>query len=125
MDEHFVIAPVMSDDLSFYFDQARRDGVLCRDARAQYYAIFNDCGIAGFGAIVFGKKHDTIKSAYVFPNFRGLGLYRSLLIYRIDRCVSNIVVAHATRMSLPALMNSGFKPVTTYKNGITKMRLKK
>lgn len=120
-----MIVPVSAEALSCYLDQARRDGVLCRDARAQYYAIFNHCGIAGFGAIVFGKKYDTLKSAYVLPNFRGSGLYRSLLIYRIDRCLSNIVVAHATRMSLLALMNAGFEPVTTYKNGITKMRLKK
>jgi GNAT superfamily N-acetyltransferase len=125
VDGHPVIVPVSAQALSCYLDQARREGVLCRDARAQYYACFEAGDIAGFGAIVFGKRHDTLKSAYVLPHFRGRGFYKLLLGYRIERCLSSVVVAHATRMSLPVLMGVGFEPVARYKNGVTKMRLKK
>jgi hypothetical protein len=99
------------------------------EGKTKYVGVYNYHHIVGFaGWMVVGKKI-RYKSAYVFHNFRGKGLYRMLWDHR-ERVVSEYmkqhgmkeITAYCTKYSLPMFLKNGFKKESVNANGMTFVR---
>jgi GNAT superfamily N-acetyltransferase len=67
--------------------------------------------VVGFAAVKDSGKHKALCSAYVLPEYRGKGIYSTLLESRLKFIGDFPVKAIATPASVPALTKAGLKKI--------------
>lgn len=83
-----------------------------------WYIAYDHNQIAGFAGIKYGKTHAVLKRAYVYPAFRGRGVYRLLLQRRIEDILAlgvKRIKCTVTAMSEREFISRSFRVTKEYK----------
>ncbi|NLT52048.1 MAG: GNAT family N-acetyltransferase [Ignavibacteria bacterium] len=86
---------------------------------AKYYAYYFNNAIVGICAIIKNRK-TILKSAFVLPEFRGRGIYKEMVDYRINQLEypkDYPILASAYFKAAKHLIKIGFKVIKNYKKG--------
>lgn len=108
---------------SFILDAKKDDLIFCKNT--EYYGIYNNGILMGFGGILKYRKKVIFKSIYVIPKYRRQGIFKNLLTFLIKTALNNginIGEANCTQMSINELKNRGFIEVKKYNNGVIKVK---
>lgn len=101
--------------------EAEKSGLyFCKSTKM--YGIFIDNELAGYAGLILKKDKAVLKNAFIFNQFRGKGLYKKLIDFRIQVTKDKKVIeATCTKMSINEYLKRGFKIVQEYKH-YTKVR---
>lgn len=78
--------------------------------------------LLGFSGYENKNQVFILKRAYVFPEYRGFGIYKQMIDFRIRKAIElgvNVVQCTATRMSMREFEKRGFKAIKNYKKFVT------
>lgn len=95
--------------------EAEKSGLhFCKSTKI--YGIFIDNELAGYAGLILKKDKAIFKNAFIFKGFRGSGLFKKLIDFRIEATKDKkIIEATCTKMSLNEYLKRGFKIVQEYK----------
>jgi hypothetical protein len=95
--------------------------------RAELFLIIINGVVAGCCGLLIKKGGTCLfKTDYILPEFRGIGLHRHTLTYRIAYCYqikATAIIANCTKMSVKNYLTFGFVPTKFFRNGIVAVRL--
>jgi GNAT superfamily N-acetyltransferase len=105
---------------------AQKEGVLPHGKWRNYimFCARKDSCVVGIAGILFFRHSAIMKTDYVIPEYRNMGIHMRLLRYRMEYCRSlgtKIMRAHCTKLSLNNYLACGFRKVRTFRNGITEV----
>lgn len=90
-------------------------GPIWDDDGKQWWATLLGGKVAGFAAASDNERRVTFQSAYVLPEYRRQGIYRTLFYARMEAFPGRQIRAVCTAASLPLFLGNGF--TAAYKRG--------
>lgn len=105
-------------------EECKSLGIIFSD-KYQYLAYFISGNIVGVVGYKVFKDSAYLGCAYVCPNHRFKGIYKSLNIERFNNLKVKTITANCTENSLYFHLKNGAKIIKQYKNKITKITYEK
>lgn len=123
--EHFSVRKGKRSDLHHLIARAKQERFPIPDRKnTTWYVALVKGKVVGCGAVTkIGRRVCRLCSAYVLPKYRGSGIGRRLVEFRINSAEALILDVFAFRP--PLFERFGFVPIRKYKIGTTYMRRKK
>jgi uncharacterized protein (UPF0332 family) len=121
------IERISEKDIEQYKELAKKEGLLFGKG-IEYYGVYSNKALLGFGGLSFKKHHAIHKCDYVFKAFRKNGVHTELTKLKNEVAFSRgvkHVEANCTPAAVKTHINLGAEVMREYKNGVVKIKYNK